>query len=161
MTFVNLIFSYCGENERNIENSETMTIGFNKDQNCNCKSHEECNECKCKCGYFDSDTENEDEECEKPDDCICLNKMFYECFLHPFENEEFIGKISNLLGNKIHYNYDEHYYYNPNREDNMKVYDVTPDNKAQFRIDTVNFLNKLNSQSDKNISRWVRVVGKW
>ena len=161
MTFVNLIFSYCGENEKNINDSETMIIGFKKDQNCNCKHYEECNQCKCKCGYFDSDTDSDTDECDKPDDCLCLKEMFYECFLHPFENGEFINKIIYLLGTNIKYNYDKHYYYNPNREDDMKVYDVTPDDKANFRLQTINFLSKINNEYDTNITRWVQVVGEW
>ena len=93
---------------------------------------------------------------------MCLRDMYYESFLHPFENEEFLSRMIYLLGNNITYNYDQHYYYNPNRQDNMKVYDVTPDDKAKFRLATINFLNTMNSQNDdKNSTRWVQVVGKW
>lgn len=155
---VNLVFTYASKNEIDIEDSHTIIIGFNKDQNCKCREYEECNECKCKCGYFDS-SDSED-EFEKPDDCICLEKMFYECFLEPFENEQFINKITNLLGNNIKYDYYNRYYYNPDRQDDMKVYDVTIDDKANFRLNTIKFLTQINKYKT-NITKWVEVVGKW
>ena len=155
---INLIFSYCAENEKNIENSQNIVVGFKKDQNCKCKSNQECSECKCKCGYYDSDS---DDECDKPNDCLCLDMMFYECFLHPFPNGQFITKLTYLLGKNIQYNYDKNYYYNPYRDDDMKVYDVTLDDKAETRLQTINFLTKLNNEYDTNITGWVKVVGEW
>ena len=65
-----------------------------------------------------------------------------------------------LLGT-IKYNYDKHYYYNPDRRDDMKVYDVTPDNMAEFRLQTINFLNQINKKYNSNITRSVHVVGEW
>ena len=148
MTLVNLIFTYSGHTERYIEDAETIVIAFHKDQYCKCKYYEECDECKCKCGYFSN---SEDEE----SDCICLRDMFYEGILHPFRNEEFVTKMIYLLGKNIHYNGDEHFYYNPDRDDNFRVYDVTPDDKGKIRLDTINFLTQMNTQ---NMARRVRRV---
>ena len=170
MTFVNLLFTYTkryDENDRDIENSRTMLIGFKRYQNCKCRDYEDCSECKCKCGYYDSDynsdydSDYDNEECDKPNDCICNDVMLLECFLYPFENEQFTNKMIYLLGTNIKYNYDKHYYYNPDRHDDMKVYDVTPDNMAEFRLQTINFLNQINKKYNSNITRCVHVVGEW
>ena len=84
-----------------------------------------------------------------------------QCLLDPIENWEFVDKMIYLLGSNIKYNYEKHYYYNPDRKDETKVYDVTPDNMGEFRLQTINFLTQINKNYDYKITRQVQVVGKW